>query len=81
MGCGNSTAASAGAGQETMEECMLVYHLKLSIWCPIRQRLCRKIRRRKYHDSIIKGFTQFQFSHVRVRQDDCGSFVCGSEIS
>uniref|UniRef100_A0AC11BVM7 Chromosome 12 open reading frame 75 n=1 Tax=Ovis aries TaxID=9940 RepID=A0AC11BVM7_SHEEP len=46
MGCGNSTAASAGAGQETMEECMLVCHLKLSIWCPIRQRLCRKIRRK-----------------------------------
>lgn len=38
-----------------MEECMLVYHLKLSIWCPIRQRLCRKIRRKKYHDSIIKS--------------------------
>uniref|UniRef100_A0A8C6ED65 Uncharacterized protein n=1 Tax=Moschus moschiferus TaxID=68415 RepID=A0A8C6ED65_MOSMO len=55
MGCGNSTATSAGAGQETMEECMLVCHLKLSIWCPIRQRLCRKIRRKKYHDSIIKS--------------------------
>uniref|UniRef100_A0A5F5PGY0 Uncharacterized protein n=2 Tax=Equus TaxID=9789 RepID=A0A5F5PGY0_HORSE len=46
MGCGNSTAASAGAGRETMEECMLVSHLKLSVWHPVKQRLCKKIRRK-----------------------------------
>uniref|UniRef100_A0ABI7ZU07 BAALC binder of MAP3K1 and KLF4 n=1 Tax=Felis catus TaxID=9685 RepID=A0ABI7ZU07_FELCA len=46
MGCGNSTATSAGAGRETMEEYMLVSHLKLSIWYPIKQRLYEKIRRK-----------------------------------
>uniref|UniRef100_A0A8C8YCY5 Uncharacterized protein n=1 Tax=Panthera leo TaxID=9689 RepID=A0A8C8YCY5_PANLE len=54
MGCGNSTATSAGAGRETMEGYMLVYRLKLSIWYPIKQRLYEKIRR-KYHDSMIKS--------------------------
>lgn len=33
-----------------MEECMLVSHLKLSIWYPIKRRLFEKIRR-KYYDS------------------------------
>uniref|UniRef100_A0A8C9H408 Uncharacterized protein n=1 Tax=Piliocolobus tephrosceles TaxID=591936 RepID=A0A8C9H408_9PRIM len=46
MGCGNSTATSAGAGRETMEEYMLAYHLKLSIWCPVKQRQLGKIRRK-----------------------------------
>uniref|UniRef100_A0A671EVL2 Uncharacterized protein n=1 Tax=Rhinolophus ferrumequinum TaxID=59479 RepID=A0A671EVL2_RHIFE len=46
MGCGNSTATSAGAGRETTEECMLVSHLKLPIWYPVRQRLFEKIRRK-----------------------------------
>uniref|UniRef100_A0A8C8ZD19 Chromosome 12 open reading frame 75 n=1 Tax=Prolemur simus TaxID=1328070 RepID=A0A8C8ZD19_PROSS len=45
MGCGNSTATSAGAGPEIMEEYMLACHPKLSIWCPIKQRL-EKIRRK-----------------------------------
>uniref|UniRef100_A0A8D1KUD1 Uncharacterized protein n=1 Tax=Sus scrofa TaxID=9823 RepID=A0A8D1KUD1_PIG len=54
MGCGNSTATSAGASQETTEGCMLVYHLKPSIWYPAKQRRYEKIRR-KYHDSISKS--------------------------
>eukprot|EP00069_Balaena_mysticetus_P005198 bmy_17822T0 len=41
--------------QETMEGCMLVYHLKLSIWCPIKQRLCEKIRR----NLLIKIWMEF----------------------
>uniref|UniRef100_A0A8D2JF97 Chromosome 12 open reading frame 75 n=1 Tax=Sciurus vulgaris TaxID=55149 RepID=A0A8D2JF97_SCIVU len=44
MGCGNSTATSAGAGRETMEEYMLASHLKLSVWYPIKPRLYEKIR-------------------------------------
>uniref|UniRef100_A0A2K5S323 Chromosome 12 open reading frame 75 n=1 Tax=Cebus imitator TaxID=2715852 RepID=A0A2K5S323_CEBIM len=46
MGCGNSTATSAGAGRETMGEYMLAYHLKLSIWRPVKQRQFGKIRRK-----------------------------------
>ncbi|TEA34722.1 hypothetical protein DBR06_SOUSAS20210009 [Sousa chinensis] len=34
---------SASFHQETMEGCMLVCHLKLSTWCPIKQRLCEKV--------------------------------------